>query len=174
MTRASALYLPVRAKFVLACLVATGWSLLSVRLAERWFDDLAALTGPSAALFLILFIAIAPGFMNAFVLASLLLDRRPPRRPPERYPDVTILVAAYNEEEAIAETLGSIARQEYPAQIDAIVVDDGSRDATPAHARSMLASMPRLRLIELSANGGKAAALNVGLAQVRTALFITI
>jgi len=46
---------------------------------------------------------------NDILIASILLDRRPTRTKPSRYPSVSILIAAYNEEASIADTLRSIA-----------------------------------------------------------------
>src|SRR4051812_35033806 len=98
----------------------------------------------------------------------------PPRQPLENYPALTILVAAYHEEGQIGATLDSIARQDYPAPVSVLVINDGSTDGTSAEARSRLARMPGLRVIDLPANAGKSRALNAGLAQVETALIVTI
>jgi biofilm PGA synthesis N-glycosyltransferase PgaC len=103
-------YLPVRAKFAIALAVAIAWTVFSVHLARFWMHDLAQATDPLFALWALTFIAFVPGFMNAFLATSLLLDRRPPRRVPLFYPGVSILIAAYNEESGIAATLESIAR----------------------------------------------------------------
>lgn len=76
-------YMPVRTKFVIALLVATAWMLFSIIISRGWVRELGAVTHPLFALFAISFIAYIPGFMNAFLMASLLLDKRPDgvRRP---------------------------------------------------------------------------------------------
>jgi biofilm PGA synthesis N-glycosyltransferase PgaC len=76
---------------------ATAWALISIYLSIPWLDDLSTHIGFLLALYLILYIAIIPGFMNSFLLCSLLLDNRPTVKYFNSYPDVTILVAAYNE-----------------------------------------------------------------------------
>jgi biofilm PGA synthesis N-glycosyltransferase PgaC len=167
-------YLTVREKFLIAFAVALAWGALSGFLAERWFHDLADLSGFGVALFLIAFIAIIPGFMNAFMIASLVLDQRPPRKPLADYPPVTLIVAAYNEEANIAGTLASIRRQDYPAPVQVILVNDGSRDATGAVAHGIAADWPLLRVIDLPRNAGKSHALNRGLAEARTELIVTV
>ncbi len=164
----------VVSKFLLASLAATSWAAFSVWAARYWFAELAGIAGPALAAFVIAFIAIVPGFMNAFLLASLALDRRPPRARLESYPEVTVLVAAYNEAASIAQTLRSIARQDYPARIEVIVIDDGSHDSTSADAQAIGIDLDRLRVITLERNAGKAVALNAGLAQVRTVSMITV
>jgi len=54
---------------------------------------------------------------------------------PRTRPDFSLLVAAYQAEDTIAETLGSILEQD-SVEWEAIVVDDGSTDATLAIAGS--------------------------------------
>ena len=113
-------YLSVRFKFAISLLVATGWTGLSVFLAQPWMHDLSALTHPLFALWALTFIAFVPGFMNAFLASSLLLDKRPARKTILVHPGVSILIAAYNEEEGIAATLRSIAALNYPGAIEAV------------------------------------------------------
>jgi biofilm PGA synthesis N-glycosyltransferase PgaC len=167
-------YIPVRAKFAIALLLASLWTAFSLWAAEHWYEDLSDLVGLFPAAFLIGFIAIVPGFMNSFLLASLALDHRPRRVHRGVYPPITVLIAAYNEEACIALTIESIRRQDYHADIHVIVVNDGSTDGTSAAARACAARIPHLRVIDLAANGGKAHALNIGLAEVETALVVTL
>lgn len=166
------LYLSPRLKFFISLASALAWGLLSYRLAGRWISDLTKIAGPVLAQFAILSIAIVPGFMNAFLACGLLLDRRPPRRRTTAYPGVSIIIAAYNEEESIASTLVSLARQQYPGELDVIVVDDGSTDNTVRELRRV--SYPWLRVLEMKRNGGKARALNAALALVQHTLTITL
>ena len=165
-------YVTVQVKFVLTLAIASAWAVLSFWIAQRWITELAGLIGAPLAIMIIMGIAILPGFMNAFLVAGLLLDRRPRRKPITIYPDVTILVAAYNEEDSILSTLKSIELQHYPAQLDVIVINDGSTDGTMKQLASV--SYPWLRVIDLPKNAGKANALNVGLKQVSFALTITL
>ncbi len=39
-------------------------------------------------------IALVPGYMNAFLITSLMMDGRPPRKRLDRYPGITILTTA--------------------------------------------------------------------------------
>ncbi|WP_230426789.1 glycosyltransferase family 2 protein [Cupriavidus yeoncheonensis] len=97
------------------------------------------------------------------MIASLTLDRRPPRRSLDSYPPLTILIAAYNEEGSILDTLAGIERQNYPAPLQVIVINDGSRDRTASLVREAEARHAWLRLLDMPRNGGKARALNEGL-----------
>ena len=172
-------YLPVRAKFLIALAVATAWTMFSVYLARHWMHDLARLTSPFFALWALTFIAFVPGFMNAFLATSLLLDRRPPRLKPAIYPGVSILVAAYNEENGIGATLDSLASLTYPGAIEALIINDGSRDGTVAAVKAKLKTLKlphniRVRLLDFEQNRGKAAALNSGLGTAKHKLICTI
>jgi len=65
----------------------------------------------------------------------------------------------------LAAALTSVRRQSFP-DFECLIVDDGSRDATPSVARRFVADDPRFRLIELPASG-LVAALNVGIGAAR-------
>ena len=166
-------YVPVKVKFAASLVIAFVWMALSYALAARWIDDLSVHVGAVGAHLIIFGIAIIPGFMNAFLVASLLFDRRPPLRlASQTFPSVSILIAAYNEEEHILETLESIDKQGYPGALEVFVVDDGSTDRT--HAQLLSARYDWLRVIRLPQNGGKAAALNHTLEHASHPLVITI
>jgi biofilm PGA synthesis N-glycosyltransferase PgaC len=165
-------YVSVRVKFTLALTVASAWAVISYEIARRWISELSALGGAPLAVLIIMGIAILPGFMNAFLVAGLLMDRRPRRKSVPIYPDITILVAAYNEEDSILSTLESIVRQSYAGLIEVIVINDGSTDGTMEKLAST--SYPWLKVIDLPTNGGKANALNEGLKRATFALTITL
>jgi len=55
-----------------------------------------------------------------------------------------------------------------------VVINDGSRDRTAELTRELLPQYPRLRLIDLHPNGGKANALNQALATCTSELVVTV
>jgi biofilm PGA synthesis N-glycosyltransferase PgaC len=165
--------LRVRTKFLLALGIGLAWATLSIVIAQRWIADLSALTDTPVAYLVIFSIAIIPGFMNAFIVAGLIFDNRPRRvAPASILPGISILVAAYNEEDSILTTLESIDRQDYRGPFEVIVIDDGSKDRTLEKLRS--ATYPWLKIIAMPKNGGKARALNAGLEKAHFALTITL
>src|SRR5690348_11848147 len=87
-------YLGVRAKYSVALALSGLWLALSSWLAVPWMHDLGLLAGNILAIVIVAGIALVPGFMNAFLVVSLILDRRPLRRRLRHYPGVTILIAA--------------------------------------------------------------------------------
>ena len=80
--------------------------------------------------------------------------------------EVSIVVAAFNEEATMQSRLDDLEAQLDAAGVDGeiIVVSDGSTDSTASIARS---SGGRVRVVELPANMGKAIALNEGVAAAR-------
>ena len=170
------LYLPIRYKFTLAIIFAVLWAVFSYWIAHAWIVDLALLIGTFGANFIIFGIAIIPGFMNAFLVVSLLLDRRPKRKQlaDSEYPEISVLIAAYNEGANILSTLESIDRQQYPGRMTVYVINDGSTDDTVDKVLSVKQQYPWLALIDIKKNGGKAAALNAALEYVKTDVTITI
>jgi biofilm PGA synthesis N-glycosyltransferase PgaC len=168
------MYLSVKLKFSIALAFALAWMGLSIWLSMPWLIDLSHVIGPFLAYFFIALIAIVPGFMNAFVAMALLLDKRPPVLAEQSYPPVTILVAVYNEADSIGSSLYSIFLQDYAGSIHVIVINDGSTDDTALIVNKLRSAHSNLELINLQQNGGKAAALNHGLAQCKTDIVITI
>ena len=81
--------------------------------------------------------------------------------PLDRYPPISVLVPCYNESETAIETLTTACAVDYP-DFEVIAINDGSRDDTGAILDRLAAELPRLRVIHLAENGGKANALNTG------------
>ena len=81
---------------------------------------------------------------------------------------VTIVVPVYNEEAVIASALRSLLALDYPA-FDILVVDDGSTDRTFEVVSALEGRYGEVTLrVVTKANGGKATALNTGIALART------
>ena len=70
---------------------------------------------------------------------------------------LSILMAAYNEEKTIARAIDEILKTDCPCEIELIVVDDGSTDATPVLLSRV--NDPRVRIHRQPSNQGKGAAL---------------
>ena len=164
-------YVPVRIKFLISTFAATVWFLFSLWMAEAWIRDISALIGWVPAVLIISFIALIPGFLNAHLLSSVMLDSPPALRINISYPPISLLLAAYNEEQNLPETLRSIRNQDYPNDLEIIVVDDGSTDGTVNVLRE--SGLPNLKIIR-GKHSGKAGALNEGLKHVTHRITVCI
>lgn len=87
-------------------------------------------------------------------------------------PFVTVLIAAYNEEEVIGKTMQSIMNSNY-SNFEMIIVDDGSTDETARVVQSAMDRHPEIQLIQ-KPNGGKASALNLGIEQASSEIIVTL
>ena len=169
-------YVTVRQKFLIATAAGLVWFGVSFWLAQPWIRQLSEVVGAPVAYSIVLMIALIPGFLNAHILMSVLLDS-PPKLPdyimdhPETFPPVTVLIAAYNEEVNLPETLISLSQQDYPAPIEIIVADDGSTDDTVAVLKAL--KMPNLTVLQVN-HSGKAGALTHGLKAVTTDITVCI
>ena len=82
-------------------------------------------------------------------------------------PDVSVVIPNYNGAQFLEACLRSVFEQSV-ANIEIIVVDDGSTDNSRELVTGLAASEPRLRLIEKT-NGGVASARNRGIREARAA-----
>jgi cellulose synthase/poly-beta-1,6-N-acetylglucosamine synthase-like glycosyltransferase len=101
------------------------------------------------------------------VLIALLarVQPAPPVRKSPHTPAVSVVIAVHNEEDTIERKLGNSLALDYPQdRLEVVVASDGSDDRTNV----IVASYPsnRVRLVEV-ARGGKAHALNAGVAGAR-------
>jgi dolichol-phosphate hexosyltransferase len=71
---------------------------------------------------------------------------------------LSIVMAAYNEERTVGQAVNAVLSTSFPCEIELIVVDDGSTDATP-EILAARESHPRVRVLSHSCNRGKGAAL---------------
>jgi biofilm PGA synthesis N-glycosyltransferase PgaC len=94
-------------------------------------------------------------------------------QPIEHWPPISILVPCYNEGENAEETLSTAAAVDYP-EFEVIAINDGSRDNTAEVLDRLAARIPRLRVIHLAANQGKAIAMNVGALMAKHELLVCI
>ena len=133
---------------------------------ERWPDLMigAALLGLTRLL------AVA-----GLAVVQFFWSRRRERKLREPYRGaVDVLVPAYNEEKVICRTVEALlAARTLGAPPQVVVIDDGSKDRTSEVLRERFADEPRLIVLQKE-NGGKAAALNYGIARSEADVVVAI
>lgn len=167
------LYLGLHLKLLLVIAIGLGWAGFSLWLSLPWIDSLGEAITVPLAVAVIFGIAIIPGYLNANLIASLLLDRPPPLRLDLSFPDATVVIACFNEEETIEETLDYVVAQEYPGRLRILVADDGSTDRTAELAAARAETNPDIAVLTVP-HGGKAKTLTAALKRVRTPLMATV
>lgn len=121
--------------------------------------------------------AIWLGVSRLFFLAGLSLwNLRSSAREAEALPEetlhVSVIVPAYNEEKVIVKTVERILESDH-RDLEVIVVDDGSQDNTSGVLQAAFGANNRVTLVRVP-NGGKAAALNVGLSQAKGEILVAL
>ena len=124
-------------------------------------------------------VAIVLGLARLVFLAVLSLlhrfreaDRDPAPLDPLTGPLISVLIPCFNEEKVIVESVSRILASDW-ANIEILVLDDGSKDATAPVVREAFAGEPRVALLVFE-NGGKARALNRGLAVTRGEIIVAL
>lgn len=74
------------------------------------------------------------------------------------YPSVSILIPCYNEGENVRETIEYLLHQRYP-NYEIIAINDGSKDNTLEILHQLAAEHPKIRVVNLASNQGKAVGL---------------
>jgi cellulose synthase/poly-beta-1,6-N-acetylglucosamine synthase-like glycosyltransferase len=103
-----------------------------------------------------------------------LTDRRERRIRPlaqEELPPVTLVIAAYNEQDCLSEKIANLRYIDYPQEkLDVIFVSDGSTD----HTNEILSDLhdPNVQVIFLSERKGKANALNKAVRHARHEILV--
>ncbi len=154
----------------------TSRSSVELMLDRLGFGFFRYLYAAMQALFLV---AIVLGAARLFFLAVLALwhrlrapGRAPPMLDPATGPFISVLIPCFNEEKVIAASVGRILNSQW-TRLEVLVLDDGSADRTAAVVREAFGADPRVSLLSFE-NGGKARALNRGLARTRGDIVVAL
>lgn len=112
-------------------------------------------------------------FLAVFFIMTLLENIGRIKNPkPKSFPLVSVVIPAYNEQENIEETIRSVQGLNYP-KLEILVIDDGSKDKTFKIAQKVARGDPRVKVFTKT-NGGKASALNYGIARSKGSVIATL
>jgi len=109
--------------------------------------------------------------------ASTLAAAIPPESPSFTSPlDLTVVVPLYNEEGSLPHLIEQVlaALRPLPLRFEVVLVDDGSRDGTPALLRDLVDRVPELVAVLLRRNYGQTAAMAAGFDASRGAVIVTL
>lgn len=172
--RLNNLYIPIRTKFIISHLFSISWVIFSIYLSIPWLHDLGKIVSFPVALFIIGGICYVPGYLNAFLVISLILDRQPTFKTENPTDEITILIAAHNEEDKIYQTLEYIHSQDYNGPVKVFVINNNSTDKTIEEVNRAKKELSLAIECLSEMKPGKFHALNKGLTYVETEYVITI
>lgn len=173
--KSNTFYVSVKIKFLIALLFSVFWTIFSIYISKKWILDLTSISNIVIALFIISGIAYIPGFINTFLVVSILLDKQPPFKHDNPKNEITILIAAYNEEKGIYNTLSKIKQQDYEGIINTIVINNNSSDNTVKEVYRSAKELGLKNIICIDEpKPGKFNALNKGLNLTNTEYVITL
>ncbi|MBO0482944.1 glycosyltransferase family 2 protein [Candidatus Enterococcus courvalinii] len=93
--------------------------------------------------------------------------------PIEVEPFITIMVPAHNEEIVIENTIEYLMTKINYEHYEVLVTDDGSTDSTPEILARLQKKYPKLRVIRIEKNKGKAHAFNIGMGFAKGKLILS-
>ncbi|MBW8816522.1 MAG: glycosyltransferase [Caulobacterales bacterium] len=102
-------------------------------------------------------------FLSILALVHTLRQKAPPMPDGDTGPLISVLIPCFNEEKVIESSVRRILASEWK-NLEILVLDDGSSDRTSEVVGKAFAGEPRVTLMTFE-NGGKARALNRGLAK---------
>ena len=124
--------------------------------------------------FLWAFMIVATALVVSRTLVVIWLAYRFRRKPRADFAEAaSVVIAAYNESKVITNTLRALLTTDYKAELEVIVVDDGSQDETAAEVERFAVTDSRVRLLQQQ-NRGKAQALQRALAAARHGIVVFI
>lgn len=117
--------------------------------------------------------------MTGFIILTYVMTKGYVPKPDVGYrPEVTVIIPAKDEQEAIEETIACVFRADYPAsKLEVIAIDDGSADQTwdrLQNIKSHLGVSERLILIRNGTNQGKRASMASGIRRAKGEILVCI
>ena len=86
-------------------------------------------------------------------------------------PTIAVVMPAFNEEDAVADSIGSLLTVDYPPEkLEIVVIDDGSTDDTLREIERVAAGSGSVRVISFPENRGKRAAMAAGIRATSAAI----
>ncbi len=100
-------------------------------------------------IFLVLLYALVVPYIGLMLMVVVGLLRRNARPESSATPSVSVVIPAHNEEAKLGATLASLAQQEYVGNLEFVIVNDRSSDATESIIQRYVERNPRFRLVNV-------------------------
>ncbi len=176
----------MKKKFLFTLVFGCIWLLISSIFGFWWAEDVSTYLPASYVWFVIIGIALFPGFLMSSMFFSNLMHSSV-KKYEKTDEDTTVITCAHNEEETIIETIEYIYKQNYAGHIRLLIIDNCSTDGTAKKVKKYAEKYAE-KYVEENLNDdrkfsieyvycdipGKANALNYGLKLVDTNHFITV
>lgn len=128
-------------------------------------------------LLILLYALVVPYILLMVLVIRGMFLREPAPVQPAVWPSVTVVLPAHDEEARLPATLESLSRQEYPGEIEFMIVDDRSGDATPQIIDDICRRDSRFSRLTLTAPGRrlspKVNAVNAGIRATTGEIIVT-
>lgn len=162
-------------KFIYSVCFGTLWLIISIFLSIRWAEEISCFLPSIYVWWVIIGIALLPGFLMSTMFFSNLLHWKL-KQYPDTNEDTTIIMCARNEQYSIARSIRAILNQHYKGHIRLLVIDNASTDYTKEEIMNLQKTALENCTVEYvyCSNPGKTHALNTGLKMVDTPYFITV
>ena len=165
----------MKSKFVCSILFGSIWLFVSSVFAIFWAEEVSHYLPSFYVWWVIIGIALLPGFLMSAMFFSNLLNFKVEKRC-NTSKNTTVIICAYNEQNTIGKTIASICRQDYFGHIHIIVADNASTDNTKHEIlRTKDFANDKFSIEYLYCEKqGKSHTLNRALELVATEYFITV
>jgi len=166
-----------RTKFVVSSFFAVLWLSVSVAISIGWIRDVSKVVPAWYAVWVIIGIALLPGYLMSAMFVSNLLNVELEKIDCKEVGAVCVVVCARNEQATIYKTIERIVFQRYSSHIKILCVDNASLDDTSREIRraaQRLTNRKRSICLLHCKTPGKSHALNMALKYIDTKYFITV
>ena len=127
-------------------------------------------------LFILLLYALVLPYVGLMLMVIVGMYRAKRRPRSAETPPVSVVIPARNEEEKLAATLASLAKQVYAGDLEFVIVNDRSKDATRSITEGFVARDARFKLVNVTEPSRRLApkvnAVNIGIEQSRGEIIV--
>jgi biofilm PGA synthesis N-glycosyltransferase PgaC len=169
-------------RFAFALALTAAYVAFAIHFSAPWRAELADALGPVMAWVIPIMLAYIPALMIGFLSFTLatVQYRVPSATPPTgswpggQWPPATVIIAAHDEEEAIAPTLERISELSYAGPVEVVLADNNSTDRTAERGEVAARRLGLVFRRVFEPVAGKYRALNAALETVDTPVVVTV